>query len=339
MRHRRRQQLEGADLGPVEVRGVRVERRAAGLDERAGPVRADDPDGGTGGEAADLGAGRHDRRPQRRLDLAADVLGHRRPTRCGCRRRRGAVIARSSRPAASPASGIRRAWEDGPAPRRTSKHWILRAARPVRKYRQISPGAAPHRPVGDPQLLHHRAHRPRQVDAGRPDAAAHRRGRRPHDARAVPRPDGHRARARHHHQEPGRAAAVHRARRPHLRAEHDRHPGARRLHLRGVPLAGRLRGLRPARRRGAGHRGADPGQPLPRARERPADHPGAQQDRPAVGAAGEVRRRARAHHRLRPGRRAAGSAPRPARGSASCSTRSSAWCRTRSATRTRRPAR
>ena len=28
------------------------------------------------------------------------------------------------------------------------------------------------------------------------------------DARAVPRPDGHRARARHHHQEPGRPAAV-----------------------------------------------------------------------------------------------------------------------------------
>ena len=32
------------------------------------------------------------------------------------------------------------------------------------------------------------------------------------------------------------------ARRPDLRAEHDRHPGPRRLHLRGVPVAGGLRG-------------------------------------------------------------------------------------------------
>ena len=37
---------------------------------------------------------------------------------------------------------------------------------------------------------------------------SHRRRRRSRHARAVPRPDGHRARARHHHQEPGRPAAV-----------------------------------------------------------------------------------------------------------------------------------
>ena len=90
-----------------------------------------------------------------------------------------------------------------------------------------------------------------------------------------------------------------------VRPRHDRHPGARRLHLRGVPLAGRLRGRRPAGRRRAGHRGADPGQPLPGPGERPHDHPGPQQDRPARRAAREVRRGDRAHHRLRPRRGAA----------------------------------
>ncbi len=91
-----------------------------------------------------------------------------------------------------------------------------------------------------------------------------------------------------------------------LRAEHDRHPRARRLHLRGVPLARGVRDRRAARRRRAGHRGADAGEPLPRARRRPARDPGAQQDRPALRAAREVRRRARAHHRLRPVRGAPG---------------------------------
>ena len=92
-------------------------------------------------------------------------------------------------------------------------------------------------------------------------------------ARPVPRPDGHRARARHHHQGAERAAAVDAAtgRAQHrVRAQPDRHPGPRRLHLRGVPVAGRLRGRRPAGRRRAGHRGADPGQPVPGAGERPA---------------------------------------------------------------------
>ena len=53
------------------------------------------------------------------------------------------------------------------------------------------------------------------------------------------------------------------------------------------------------------------------------DHPGAQQDRPAGRAAGEVRRGARAHHRLRPGRRAAGQRQDRRGRRASCSTRSS----------------
>ena len=60
-----------------------------------------------------------------------------------------------------------------------------------------------------------------------------------------------------------------------------RHPGPRRLRLRGVPLAGRLRGRRPPRRRRPGHRGPDAGQLLPRPRERPRDRRLPQQDRPA----------------------------------------------------------
>jgi GTP-binding protein LepA len=64
--------------------------------------------------------------------------------------------------------------------------------------------------------------------------------------------------------------------------EHDRHARPRRLHLRGLPLARRLRGRDPARRCRAGHRGADAREPLPGAGERPHDHPGAQQDRSAA---------------------------------------------------------
>ena len=190
------------------------------------------------------------------------------------------------------------------APRRTSQP-RKQSEKPARGLEhRTSPG--PHRPRDHPQLLHHRAHRPRQVDAGRPDAAAHRRRRRAGRAGAVPRPDGHRARARHHHQEPGRPDAVdgaggqRRGRRAgQLRAQHDRHPGPRGLHLRGVALAGGLRGRRAARRRGAGDRGPDPRQPLPRHRCRPAHHPGAEQDRPAQRQPGEVRRRAGRDHRLR----------------------------------------
>ena len=199
------------------------------------------------------------------------------------------------------------AWEDLGSPEISTK------SRERAVVRQARAAARPHRPGDDPQLLHHRPHRPRQVDARGPDAAADRRRRRAQRAGAVPRPDGHRARARDHHQEPGRPDAVdgrarqragRRAR--HLRAQHDRHAGPRGLHLRGVPVAGGLRGRDPARRRGAGHRGPDPGQPLPRARGRPPGDPRAQQDRPAERQPGEVRRGARAHHRLRADRRAEG---------------------------------
>ena len=90
------------------------------------------------------------------------------------------------------------------------------------------------------------------------------------DARAVPRPHGHRARARHHDQEPGRADAVGPRRRQHHVLNMIDTPGPRRLHLRGEPQPRRVRGRGPAGRRRAGHRGADPREPLPRPGERPA---------------------------------------------------------------------
>ena len=60
-----------------------------------------------------------------------------------------------------------------------------------------------------------------------------------------------------------------------------RHPGPRRLRLRGEPVAGRLRGGGAAGRRLAGDPGPDPGQLLPGHRARPRDRGRAQQDRPA----------------------------------------------------------
>ena len=121
--------------------------------------------------------------------------------------------------------------------------------------------------------------------------------------------------------------------------QHDRHPRARRLHLRGVPLARRLRGRGPAGRRRAGHRGADAGQPLPRAGERPARSS-------RCSTRSTCRRRSR---RSTPTELAhiigcdpddvpAGQRRRPARASRSCSTRSCrAGARTRSATPTPPP--
>ena len=64
-------------------------------------------------------------------------------------------------------------------------------------------------------------------------------------------------------------------------AEPDRHARPRRLHLRGVALAAGVRGRAARRRRGAGDRGADARERLPRDREQPRDRPGREQDRPA----------------------------------------------------------
>ena len=63
------------------------------------------------------------------------------------------------------------------------------------------------------------------------------------------------------------------------------HARPRRLRLRSVALARRLRGFAPDRRREPGGRGADAGQRLSRARRRARDRAGLEQDRPAGGRA------------------------------------------------------
>ena len=108
-----------------------------------------------------------------------------------------------------------------------------------------------------PQLLDHRPHRPRQVDAGRPHPRAHAHRRRAADARAGARLHGPRARARDHDQGAGRPRALHGPRRRDLPAAPHRHARPRRLHLRGLAVARGLRGRAPGRRRVAGRRGAD----------------------------------------------------------------------------------
>ena len=174
-------------------------------------------------------------------------------------------------------------------------------------------GAGPHS-----QLRDHRAHRPRQVDARRSHPRADRRRLRARHARAAPRLDGARARARDHDQGAGRAREL--ARPP---AQPHRHAGARRLHVRGVALAPGVRGRAPRRRRGAGDRGPDARQRVPRDRRRARDRPGREQDRPPAGrsrrrrdGAGRAPRRgarARAAHLREDRRRRPGGARRDRR--------------------------
>ena len=66
-------------------------------------------------------------------------------------------------------------------------------------------------------------------------------------------------------------------------AQPDRHARPRRLHLRGLAQPAGVRGRAARRRRGAGDRGADARERVPRDREQPRDRPGRQQDRPAAG--------------------------------------------------------
>ena len=117
-----------------------------------------------------------------------------------------------------------------------------------------------------PQLLDHRPHRSRQVDAGRPLSRDHRRARTARDVGAGARQHGSRARARDHDQGAPGPAQLHGRRRPAVRAEPDRHARPRRFQLRGDAIAGGVRGRAAPRRRVAGRRGADAGQRLSRGR-------------------------------------------------------------------------
>ena len=183
----------------------------------------------------------------------------------------------------------------------------------------------------DPQLLDHRAHRPRQVDARGSHPPADRHGRRPRHEGAAARLDGARARARDHDQGAGGARALEGA-----PAEPDRHARPRRLHLRGLALAAGVRGRPARRRRGAGDRGADARERLPRDRERPRDRPAREQDRPAAGRPGRRGGGGRRPDRRRRRTTSSASPRRPGRASRRCSTRSSSGSRRRAAIPTRR---
>ena len=133
-----------------------------------------------------------------------------------------------------------------------------------------TPGGAAHGgPAAHPQLLDHRPHRPRQVDAGRPHPGddPHRRVAR--HARAGARLDGPRARARASRSRPPAVRVLFESRDGrHVPVPPHRHARPRRLHLRGQPLARRVRGRAAGRRRVAGRRGPDAGQHLPGDRQR-----------------------------------------------------------------------
>ena len=135
-----------------------------------------------------------------------------------------------------------------------------------------------------PKLLDRRAYRSRQEHAGG-SAPAPIGGDHPARVpRAVARRHGPGTRARDHDQGTGGRDQLH-AGRPGLRAEPDRHAGARRLPLRSLAEPGGLRGGDPAGGRDPGRAGPDRGQRLPGRRQRPGDRPGAQQDRYASLAA------------------------------------------------------
>ena len=132
-----------------------------------------------------------------------------------------------------------------------------------------------------PQLLHHRSHRPRQVDPGRPPDRSLWRRHRASAAGSDPRHDGYRTGARHHYKEPRHDPLVRRVRRHDLPPQPDRHPRTRRLLSRGAPVVDGLRRGAHHRRRLSRGRSANGRQPLSGHGARARTPPGHQQDRPA----------------------------------------------------------
>ena len=208
------------------------------------------------------------RRRDRRVD---DPHRRRVRSRRGRRVRRLGPARRGARPVVRRPGRVARAGAASPRSRRTRSPVARSRCARCRRYSPC--GAAPgavrgHGPSAHPQLLDHRAHRPRQVDARRPHPPADRHGLGTRDARPDARLDGARARARHHDQGAGRARALEGP-----RAQPDRHARPRRLHLRGLALAPGVRGRAARRRRSAGDRGADARERVPRDREQPRDRP------------------------------------------------------------------
>ena len=143
------------------------------------------------------------------IDLVLRQYGHLLPGQLPLAADVDADARRADKPAAR---GRRRTRSSGePAERQPSGPARSAAAPASATPSTDCPDADP--AVSHPQLLDHRPHRPRQIDAGRPHPRGHRRAHRARDARAVPRQDGHRARARDHHQGADRPPHVHRRRR------------------------------------------------------------------------------------------------------------------------------
>ena len=154
------------------------------------------------------------RRPREHRQPGRDVAardGARRSCALARQREPDRVRARcrpTTRRCAGPTSRSRSACSRlGAAGARSRRASRARATSSRRRSRRAGRHAMTDR-LADPQLLHHRAHRPRQEHAGRSAARRDGHAHRAREARPVPRQDGSRARARHHDQGADRAHAL-----------------------------------------------------------------------------------------------------------------------------------